>query len=584
MRSQVIPVRVRIFFSLFIAFAVLMVAKLYFLQIVSGEAYSTRADRQYVVPDSNTLERGTIYFTTKTGDVVTAASQETGFLVAINPSILQNPQEAFKKLENIFHGTVSDSETIGRRFTIDEQTFFAKASKKADPYEEIAKKVPLSIGTQINALDIDGLRAYKEKWRTYPSGTLASHVLGFMAFKENELAGRYGLERQYQKTLERSGDSLYANFFVETFLNIKQSVSGDESAEGDVVTSIEPTVQSYLEQEVKKVNDTWSSEYTGGIVIDPHTGDIVAMALYPGFNPNSFQEEESPTVYSNRLVENVYEMGSIIKPITMAAALDSGVVTPKTTYFDAGTLTLNGRQIYNFDKKGRGTVDMQEVLNKSLNTGVTFAALKMGNANFANYMKRFGLAEKTGIDLPYEAAPLVNNLDTGRDIETATASFGQGIAMTPIATVRALSALANGGVLVKPRIVKQIKYKTGLSKTIEPEFGARVIKEETSTEISRMLVNVVDTALLDGKVKQERYSIAAKTGTAQIALPGARGYYEDRYLHSFFGYFPAYDARFLVFLYTYHPKGVQYASETLTKTFIDITKYLINYYEIDPDR
>ncbi len=562
-------------------FALVLIAKLYFLQIVSGDEYSSQADRQSLSPGSKTFERGSIFLTTKDGELVTAASQTSGFLVALNPSVLIDPNEAYDKIKNILE--------------FDHDTFFAKASKKQDPYEEIVKRVSVSIGEAINELGVPGLGAYEEKWRSYPNEKLAAHTLGFMAFKEDELAGRYGLERTYENVLKRSGgESLYTNFFVETFLNIKKTVEGDGGS-GDIVTSIEPSVQAFLEQEIERVNNKWTSDYSGGIVIDPNTGEIVAMALHPDFNPNFFQAAD-PSVFSNRLVESVYEMGSIIKPLTMAAALDSGVVTAKTTYNDAGTLTLDNYQIYNYDKKARGVVDMQQVLNQSLNTGVAFAAMKMGNDTFSRYMKGFGLAEKTGIDLPYEAAPLVSNLESKRHIELATASYGQGLAMTPISTVRALSALANGGVLVNPHIVKQIRYKTGLSKTLDGSVaegvegmgggvgGRRVLKKETSTEISRMLVNVVDKALLGGTVKQEHYSIAAKTGTAQVALEGSRGYYDDRFLHSFFGYFPAYDARFLVFLYTYHPKGVQYASETLTHSFIDITKYLINYYEIEPDR
>lgn len=570
MKSQLVLFRVRLLFFFCLLFALALVTKLYFLQIVSGDQYSSLADRQYVSPNSSTFERGTIYFKDKEGRLITAATQKSGYIVAINPSVLEDPTIAFERIKNILD--------------LDKDTFFAKASKKNDPYEEIAKRTSVSVGEAINKMGLVGLRAFKEKWRAYPNDDLASHALGFLSYKEDELAGRYGLEKTYENTLKRDGESLYANFFAETFLNIKQGLTDDENARGDIVTSIEPSVQGFLEQEIEKINNKWQSDYTGGIVIDPNTGEVVAMALGPDFNVNIFQEVRNPAIFSNRLVESVYEMGSIIKPITVASAIDSGAITAKTTYNDTGSLSLNSYQIFNYDKKGRGVVDMQQVLNQSLNTGAAFAALKMGSANFSKYMKAFGLTEKTGIDLPYEAAPLVGNLSSGRDIEIATASYGQGIAMTPIATVRALSVLANGGLLIEPRIVKQIRYKTGLSKTIEQKHPPRVLKEETSEEISRMLVRVVDEALLEGKVKQEHYSIAAKTGTAQVAMEGSRGYYEDRFLHSFFGYFPAYDSRFLVFLYTYNPKGVKYASETLTHSFIDITKFLINYYEINPDR
>ncbi len=226
---------------------------------------------------------------------------------------------------------------------------------------------------------------------------------------------------------------------------------------------------------------------------------------------------------------------------------------------------------------------MQVILNKSLNTGATFVEQKVGNRRFGDYMLRFGMGSTTGIELPNEGNSLISNLKKGNDLEFAQASFGQGIALTPIVTVRALSTLANGGRLITPHLVKKINYKLGTSKKIEYPKGSQVISVEASEEISRMLTEVVDTALKNGDVRLPNYSVAAKTGTAQLADPTG-GYYTDRYLHSFFGYFPSYAPRFLIFLYTYYPKNVQYASETLTDTFIDLTKFLINYYNIPPDR
>ena len=227
---------------------------------------------------------------------------------------------------------------------------------------------------------------------------------------------------------------------------------------------------------------------------------------------------------------------------------------------------------------------MQEVLSQSLNTGVAHIASLLGNDQFRKYLYGLKLGSETGIDLPNEAYGLVKNLETSRELEFAQASFGQGIALTPIATVRALSTLANGGVLITPHLVKRIEYENGKSQEIGFPPPERVFRQETSEDVTRMLVTVVDTALKKGKAKNPYYTVAAKTGTAQIADHENGGYYSDRYLHSFFGYFPAYDPKFLIFLYTVEPKGVQYASETLTDPFIDLVQFLINYYAILPDR
>ena len=303
---------------------------------------------------------------------------------------------------------------------------------------------------------------------------------------------------------------------------------------------------------------------------------------------NGFGKEKSSSVFLNPIVESLFEMGSIIKPLTMAAGLDAGVVLPTTTYDDKGFVVVDNSTIRNFDGKGRGVVPMQEVLDESLNTGAVYVMQKLGKDRFRDYMTRYGLGEETGIDLPGEVRGSLKNLDENaknkRMVEYATAAFGQGISMTPIETARALAVLANQGKIVTPYVVKEIKYAVGFSRTTVTDEAKPILKPETSETITRMLVHVVDNSLLGGTVKMKNYSIAAKTGTAQMAREDGKGYYDDRYLHTFFGYFPAYNPRFIVFLYTQYPKEVKYAAYTLTEPFMNIAKFLINYYNIPPDR
>lgn len=570
MRSDFI-FRIRLISGVIVFVALILMGRLYFIQIMHGAELSDRADHQYVRLNQNLFDRGGIFFEDKEGRLVSAATLKTGFIISINPSILTDPAEVYQKLSNII--------------PIESDVFFLRAGKTEDPYEEVAKRISSDDVEKIESLGIKGVSIHKERWRYYPGGELAAQTVGLVAFQGDELSGRYGLERYYEDTLSRNSNSLYVNFFAEIFSNINKTLfRGDVRREGDIVTTIEPSVQLFLERQLTGIQEKWRSRLTAGIIMNPQNGEIYALGVYPAFNSNDFQDEEDAKIFSNPLVEDVFEMGSIIKPLTIAAGLDAGVITAETTYNDKGSVTLDGSTISNYDGKARGVVSIQEVLNQSLNTGATFVMQEMGTDVFREYMLEYGIGEETGIDLPNEGVGIVSNLESPRTIEYATASFGQGIAMTPIETVRALAVLANGGKLVTPHLVKKIKYRTGLSKTISYVDGKQVLKTDTADEITRMLVKVVDDALLGGTVALKNHSVAAKTGTAQIARVDERGYYDDRFLHSFFGYFPAYDARFLIFLFTLEPEEVRYASQTLTHPFIDTVSFLTNYYSVPPDR
>lgn len=554
----------------------LLMGKLYLVQIVHGENFTAKADHQYVA-GVNYFDRGLIFFTTKDNVLVPAASIKTGFILHINPGILGKDGN----LENIYN-------RVFDIVPVDKADFLAKATKENDTYEELARRLSVDVADKIKTLEISGVSLASERWRIYSGETIAAHAVGLIGYNGDELAGRYGLERFYEQVLKRNGDSVFVNFFAEIFSNIKSVVEEGKSLEGDIITTIEPSAQTFLESEIEKVSEKYSSDFTGGIVINPKTGEIFAMALTPTFDPNSPGRESDSTVFKNRLIEDRYEMGSIIKALTVAVGLDSGRITAASIYNDPGCMTLNTKTFCNYDGKSHGTgLSMQMVLNKSLNTGAAHVAARVGNTDFSERMLKFGFEDITNIDLPNEGKSLVSNLHTRRDLELAQASFGQGIALTPIMTVRALSVLANGGTLITPHLVKEIRYKLGPKKVIaypEEAKRERVISPEASMEVSRMLTEVVDRSLRDGQFRMDNYSIAAKTGTAQVAKAGGGGYYDDRYLHSFFGYFPSYEPEFLVFLYTYHPKNVKYASETLTESFMNITKFLINYYNIPPDR
>lgn len=507
MQARRFVTRVRVLVAVCVLVSLVLIGRLYVLQIVRGELYLARAEAQTTHQISPVLLRDSIYFSDKNGNLVIAATVQSE----------------------------ASTSTKSQRF--------------------------------------------------YPGGSLAAQEIGFVAYNDDHTQkGRYGLERYYEQTLAREEEMSYSNFFVELF-GAARAVFGQAPKTGDLITTLEPVVQAELERTLRNYDSEWEPRLAGGIVMDPKTGEIVAMAVSPTFDLNAFNKEDNPLIFANPLVENVYEMGSIIKPLTMAAGLDSGAVNVNTTYNDTGEITLDQKTIRNHDGRARGITPMQEVLSQSLNLGASFVAQRVGKDGMREYfLDKFKLGSETGIDLPGELHGLVENLQSPRQVEYSTAAFGQGIAITPIQTVRALATLANGGLLVTPHLVRAIRYDAGYTQELSWGEPERVLEEKSAREVSRMLTEVVDEALLEGAIKNERYSVAAKTGTAQIANPGGGGYYADRFLHSFFGYFPSYDARFIVFLFAVEPTGAPFASQTLARPFGQLSEFLLSYYSIPPDR
>lgn len=543
--------------------------RLFFIQIVKGEHYADMADRQYL-NSPTTFNRGSIYFQDRKGNLVSAATLKQQFTLTVNPQLIKDIEGTYTKLASVA--------------PLAREDFMEKVQKKGSVHAELAKELSDKQAEAINTFDLPGVFLVKEKRRFYPAGMTAAHVLGFMAFQDEEYAGRYGLEKYYENVLQHEQTGSFASFFAEVFLGFGKNLLAAPGAtkEGDLVLTIEPVVQNAAERELAAAIDKWGADAGGVVVMDPHTGAIVAMAAIPDFDPG--QKVSDINILPNPLVERVFEMGSVMKPLTMAAGFDAGVVNPETTFNDKGSVTLNNRTIMNFDLKTRGTVTMQEVINNSLNTGMVFVMQQLGRERFRQYMLGYGLGEKTGIDLPGEISGLVSGLSSKEEVNYATAAFGQGIAVTPIEATRALASLSNGGNIVTPYVVKSVRYADGTTKETQPQVVRQVISRTASDTITNVLVHTVDDALVGGKYRMERYAVAAKTGTAQIVGPGGK-YYDDRYLHSFFGYFPAYNPKFIGFMYIVYPKnGARYASETLTENFMNLTKFMINYYELPPDR
>ncbi len=563
--------RLRLLSVAIILFALLLILRLYFIQVVHGEEFALKAERQYTKSASALYDRGSIYFTRKDGTYLSGAGVSTGFKVALAPDQLKDVDAAYT--------------LIASHLAIDEAEFREAAGKKGDPYESIAVHVPEAAGQAIADAELPGVIVERDRWRTYPAGIAAAQSLGFVAFDNDDtLAGRYGLERYYDDVLARKSEGLFGNFFAELFANLN-NVTGDgrSAREGDLITTLEPVVSEKLRQVLLETNAHYGSLETSGIIMNPKTGEIIALDSYPSYDPNDVAGSNADH-FGNPLVEHRHEFGSIVKALTVASGIDAGVITPGTTYTDTGCITLNTKKICNHDLKARGTASMQDVLSQSLNLGVSFISQRLGHEKMRNYVEKLGLGTETGIDLPSEISGDIENLrNSPRDVEYATAAFGQGIAMTPVEMIRALGTLANDGALVTPHLVKAVRLESGIVKELSWGDSERVYAPETVQATTRMLVHVVDNDLAGGRAMIPEMSVAAKTGTAQVADAGG-GYSSYRYFHSFFGYFPAYDPEFIILLYTREPQGVRYASETLTEPFFELTKFLISYYDLPPDR
>ncbi len=563
--------RIRLILVGVLLVALLIVARLYMVQIARGQTYADRSDRQAAAA-GGLFDRGSIYFTRKDGTHISAATLATGYLVAINPQLLADPGAAYAAIAPVASTTLS------------REAFLAAAAKKGQIYVEVAHHVGETAGEALAARHIPGVQVLRERWRYYPGDSLAAQSIGIVSYGAGDSrAGQTGLEKQYETALARSGDSLYKNFFAELFSGTSNLlVSPEDARTGSLITTIEPEVQTRLEDDLAKVNGRYGSRDSGGIIMDPATGAIIAIASYPSYDGNDLTSV-TPSILGNPLVEHVHEFGSIMKPLTMTAALDAGAVTPSTTYNDTGCITVNTKKICNWDNKARGVIPMVEIIKQSLNVGASWLATRLGQDRFHDYFtKLFG--QKTGIDLPSEGRGLTENLSSREQVNYDTMAFGQGIAITPVQMIRALGSLANGGVMVEPHLVSGVELESGVVRALDWSGKVPVFTPAAVRETTTMMQAVFDEKLDNGHAKIPTMSVAAKTGTAQLTKPGGGYYDEGRWFHSEVDFFPSYAPRFIILLYTNDPQGVQYASETLTPALLDLTHFLIDYYNIPPDR
>lgn len=569
--------RINLVFIFIVLVAGLIGYRLFTLSFLKHGWYSKTAEAQRDNVN-NVLARGNIYLQP---DMFLTGTNKKFPFVSIVPLEIDGQKKEY----------VADQ--ISEILDQDKETISNILNSQSSSTKILARRISDEQVNKIKNLNTKGVNVSYEMDRFYPNKELAANIIGFLGYNGEGRSGQYGIESYYDQDL--FGKTWQVNDYVNPanlsnyFSFFKKFVSGGKENQetiktidrpSDVVLTIDKNIQAVAENELDAILKKWDASGGSIIIEDPNTGKILAMADRPTFDLNNYKNFPTSN-FLNRSVQEVFEPGSSYKPITMSAGIDLGKITPNTVFTDVGYVDIAGYKIKNFSEKVFGTQTMSQVLEKSINTGAMFVGNLIGNDDFLNYTINMGFGQKTGIDLPGEVNGDITNLYSGRKINYLTASFGQGVAVTPIQLINAYSAIANGGKLMKPYIVDKIIKEGGEEIVTQPEVVGIPISEKTSNKLKTMLVGVVDNGFDKAKIKG--YDIAGKTGTAQIP-DGHGGYTENEFIHDFLGFAPAYNPKFVILIKMDRPHGITFAADSLSPVFRNIAAFLINYYQIPPTR
>jgi len=493
---------------------------------------------------------------------------------------------------------------------------------------------------------LTGLGMKEEYFRYYPEQELAANIVGYV---DHQGTGQYGIESHFDTELtgiagrlQSKKDSI-GKFITVGDSEIEASIDGD-----DIILTIDRSIQTKVDDILAKAVKKYNADSGQVLIMDPKTGEIIAMSHYPSFNPNTFgevfqkteiklneQQQENlyptktegvydfyineitldkypvfeeidengikhfyrydnfrgPEVYHNKIASWPYEPGSVFKPVAMAIAIDDKDITPNTTFNDEGPIGVDWNvyteeydfEIKNSENKYYGLVNMSTVIGKSLNTGMTFIAKKMGSALFYSYMEKFGFMERTGLELDGEAIGQIENYESWTESELATHSFGQGITVTMLQMLNSYNTIANGGVLMQAHLIKEIRHDDGTVDTTETKEIRRVISEQTSNEMTAILLASTEEGVAKNAQVDNHY-VAGKTGTSQTYKNGRALSGTGTTITSFAGYGPISDPKFTILVKLDHPRTSEWGSSTAAPVFKEIATYLFNYYNIPPDK
>lgn len=571
--------RVHAWYALVLFVIAVFGVRLFYVQIIRYDHYKAAALsdqlKQYAIPAS----RGIISVHEGDSTVPIVLNQQLYTLYA-DPLYIKNPEQAADKVARIIGGSAAKYEDAMRT--------------KGSRYAILSKKLSESQSTKIRALKLAGVGTQEQDYRTYPQGSLAAHTLGFV---NNDGIGTYGIEQALNDELKGVPGQLKAITDVHgvplatsTSNTMKQPIAGD-----NILLTLDLNIQQQVETTLKNGVERSKAESGSAVIMDVRNGDIKAMANFPTYNPANYASVENADAFNNQTVSRPIEIGSAMKALTTAAALDSGAVSINQTYYDPAHWVVDEFNITNIEEDGgAGTRSLADILNLSLNTGATWELMQMGGGDinrrgrekWYDYMtNRYLLGKETGIEQGYEATgyiPKPANNGEGINLTYANTAFGQAMTATPIQIAGAFSAVMNGGVYYRPHLVDSKTGADGKPVKQQPEILKRgVVSSRVTGEMIPLLQNVVEKHNFDKRFDQSKYIVGGKTGTAQVAKDGT--YSDNLFNGTYVGFVGGQDVQYVIVVFMIHPKGAGYAGTAAAQpVFGDIAHMLIDNSYVQP--
>ncbi len=566
--------RIRVLSVFFILLFLALAVRLFYWQVVEGKSLADQAKNQHNTSTVTSAPRGNIL----ASDGTPWVARIPAWNVWANPRIMDiSASEMSKKITPILVDGEIDEATLSQ-----ERDRIRTLLEKDVSWVLLRSKVDDRVKRNIEALDLKGIGFDSVEDSFYPEASSAAQILGFVGKdSDGNDIGYFGLEGYYNLPLSGKSGFIGGERDAKGSPLLMGGTTEVSAISGvDLLTNIDKRAQIVAERGLAEGIEKYQAKGGSVTIMDPKTGKILAMASLPSFNPSNYSSY-SDSLFKNPVITDTFEPGSILKVVIMASGLDAGVVKPDTPCDICGSaLKLDKYFIKTWNDKYTPNISMTDVIVQSDNVGMSFVGQKLGADRLYDYLYKFGFGQKTGIDLQGETPSKLRQKGTWNEVDLATASFGQGIAVTGIQMIRAVSVIANGGYLVTPRVVDFVNGE-GWKEKVESDAPTRIISQKAASEMTQMMVEAANSG--EAKwCKIPGYAIAGKTGTAQIAVEGH--YDENNTNHSFIGFAPAVNPKFVMLVTLNSPQASPWAAETAAPTWYLIAKDLFPYFGIAPDR